>query len=164
MLSRTAEYAVRAIVVLARHYGDRPVSGQDVAAILGAPRNYLSKTLQMLARRGLLTSVRGPGGGFSLARAPETISVADVADVFADERTNSARCLLDGSACDRTNPCSAHHRWSEITLGRRSPLLQTAIGELCGIENGKVENAAVQPGRRANRAGGRTHPKQESQS
>lgn len=132
MLSRTAKYAVRAVVVLARHYGKRPVSAGEIASILGAPRNYLSKTLLALTRRGILTSARGPGGGYALAVAPHAISVADIADVFADPMPEAARCLLDDSPCDPKHPCSAHRRWTEITLGAHASMRRTAIGNLCG--------------------------------
>lgn len=131
MLSRTAGYAVRAVVLLARHYGERPLSADEIASTLGAPRNYLSKTLNALTHRGILTSARGPGGGYALAVSPDALSVADIADVFADARPDGARCLLDDSLCDPRDPCSAHRRWTEITLSAREPLLRTAIGELC---------------------------------
>ena len=131
MLSQTANHAVRAVVVLARHYGVRAVSADEIASILGAPRNYLSKTLNALTRRGILTSARGPGGGYSLAVAPSALSVADIADVFADCRLTAARCLLGDSLCDPDNPCSAHRRWTRLTNTAREPLLRTAIGELC---------------------------------
>ena len=131
MLSRTAEYAVRAVIVLAAHYGKRAVSADDIASLLGAPRNYLSKTLNTLVRRGVLTSARGPGGGFSLAVAPQVLTVGDVVEVFADARPDGARCLLRDAACDQTRPCSAHLRWTEVTTGAREPLLRTTIGELC---------------------------------
>ena len=105
MLSRTVEYAVRAVIVLARHYGERLVSADEIASILGAPRNYLSKTLNTLTRRGILTSARGPGGGYALAVAPSELSVADITDVFADARPEVARCLLADTPCDPTHPC-----------------------------------------------------------
>jgi Rrf2 family protein len=132
MLSRTAEYAVRAVIVLARHYGERLVGADEIASILGAPRNYLSKTLNTLTRRGILTSARGPGGGYALAMAPSELSVADIADVFADSRPEIARCLLADKPCDPAHACSAHTRWTDITISAREPLLRTAIAELCG--------------------------------
>ena len=127
---------MRAVVLLARHYGERPVSADEIASRLGAPRNYLSKTLNALTHRGILTSARGPGGGYALAIAPNALSVADIADVFADAKPGGARCLLDDSLCDPTHPCSAHRRWTEIALNAREPLLRTAIGELCADEHG----------------------------
>ncbi len=132
MLSRTAEYAVRATIVLASHFGERSVNVDEIASILGAPRNYLSKTLHALARRGILTSTRGPGGGFSLAVAPSVLTIADVVDVFAEAKPTLARCLQREAPCDPAHPCSAHQRWTQITLGAREALLRTVISELCG--------------------------------
>ena len=145
MLSRTAEYAVRAVVLLARHYGERHVRADEIASVLGAPRNYLSKTLNALTHRGILTSARGPGGGYALAIAPNVLSVADVADVFADTRPGGARCLLDDSPCNQTHPCAAHRRWTDISLSAREPLLRTAIGELCGTREQRTRSAVGRP-------------------
>ncbi len=133
MLSRTAEYAVRAVVVLARTHGGS-LSAGEIASILGAPRNYLSKTLSTLARRGILRSTRGPGGGYALAVAPGGLSVADIADVFADISPEYARCLLGDSPCDPQRPCVAHRRWVGITVSARDVLLRTPIGALCEDE------------------------------
>lgn len=140
MLSRTVEYAVRAVVVLAREYGHRPISAEELAGTLGAPRNYLSKTLLVLVRRGIVTSTRGPGGGYALAVSPDTLTVADVADVFRDARPTGARCLLSEHPCDPADPCAAHRRWNEITLGMSGPLLYTAIGELCGESRTRMDS------------------------
>ncbi|MEO7456906.1 MAG: Rrf2 family transcriptional regulator [Gemmatimonadaceae bacterium] len=141
MMPRTAEYAVRAAVLLARHYGERRVSADEIATVLGAPRNYLSKTLNALVRSGVLTSMRGPTGGFSLAKTPELISVADVIDVFADAEPAAARCVLEDRPCDSLFPCAAHRRWVTITRIAREPLVATTIGELCG--NHRWTNAHI---------------------
>lgn len=142
MLSKTAEHAVRAVIVLAREYGSRPVSAEEIAAILGAPQNYLSKTLNALARRGVLTSARGPNGGFSLAVSPDRLTVADVVDVFAATNVTSARCVLRDGKCDPSHPCAAHLRWTELTSTAREPLLRTTISELCETQ-GATAGAGV---------------------
>jgi Rrf2 family protein len=141
MLSRTAGYAVRAVIVLARAHGERAVSAEEIASILGAPHNYLSKTLNALARRGVLTSVRGPGGGFALAVAPDVLTVADIVEVFGDATVHGPRCVLRDSECDPVHPCAAHQRWTELTLDAREPLLRTAISELCGVNRPAVAAA-----------------------
>ena len=133
MLSRTAEYAVRAVIVLAREYGQRAVSADEIASILGAPHNYLSKTLNVLARRGILTGARGPGGGFSLAVAPDVLTVADIVEVFSDANADDARCVLRDSPCDPAHPCGVHGRWTALTRSAREPLLRTVISELSGV-------------------------------
>lgn len=137
MLSRTANYAVRAVVVLARHYGERSMSADELAATLGAPRNYLSKTLNALTRSGILTSARGPGGGYALAVAPNALSVAAIADVFSEARPD-ARCVLDNTRCHPDTPCSAHHRWTRITEDARALMRHTVIGDLCGSRHTDV--------------------------
>jgi Rrf2 family iron-sulfur cluster assembly transcriptional regulator len=132
MLSRTADYAVRAAVLLARHRGERLVSADEIASVVGAPRNYMAKTLNVLVRRGILTSMRGPGGGFALAVPADILTVSAVIDVFADVRPPAARCLLEDRACNLDAPCSAHGRWMTITRIARGPLVEMTIGELCG--------------------------------
>jgi len=140
MLSRTADYAVRAAVLLARHHGERLVGADEIASVVGAPRNYMAKTLNALVRRGVLTSMRGPGGGFALAVSPDALSVATVIDVFADTRPVVARCLLEDRPCDPDAPCSAHRRWMTITRIARDPLLTTTIGDLCGPHCSSASN------------------------
>ena len=71
MLSRTSQYALRAILYLADQPVERSVRAIDVAENLDVPANYLSKILHTLARSGLLISERGPRGGFRLARDVE---------------------------------------------------------------------------------------------
>jgi Rrf2 family protein len=141
MLSRTAEYAVRAVVLLARQHDERALRADEIADRLGAPRNYLSKTLNALARSGVLSSARGPGGGFALAMPPEQLSIADIIDVFADEQPVIARCLLGDAPCDASHPCAAHRRWSAITIQAREPLLRTTIAQLCGEVPTRVPSA-----------------------
>lgn len=131
-MSRTAEYAVRAVVVLAHHFGRRPVSAHELASLLGAPRNYLSKTLNALARGGILTSARGPGGGFSLATPPDALTIGAVVDVFDGIGHGERWCLLRDAPCGPSNACTAHRRWSAITTASRDSLRLTAVSDLCG--------------------------------
>src|SRR5687767_10087942 len=98
VLTRTAEHALRALLVLARHGNERPLSAETIAELTGAPSNYLSKTLIALARAGLVHSTRGRSGGFVLATTPESITVANIADVFA-EPSRTRQCLLGTGRC-----------------------------------------------------------------
>lgn len=79
MLSRTAEYALRAVLWVAAH-ADRPRTAQQIAEGTGVPAGYLSKVLQQLARTGLLRAQPGPHGGFALARPVEELTVLAVTD------------------------------------------------------------------------------------
>ena len=132
MLSKTAELAIRAVVVLADHYGLRLVSTDEIASQVGAPRNYLSKTLHALVRGGVLTSVPGPGGGFRLAMSPDELPLATIVDVFTDPRARRRACLFGHRPCDPVHPCSAHERWTALVTVAREPLTSTTVAALRG--------------------------------
>jgi Rrf2 family protein len=129
LLSSTADYALRAILFLAQRHGEAAVPADEVARATGAPRNYMAKTLNALARAGFLTSARGPLGGFCLARSPGALSIAQVIDCF-DEPRPLRQCLLGTRACDPLRPCTAHHRWSAITGARRAAFDGTTVADL----------------------------------
>ena len=129
MLSATSDYALRAILILARSYGRRPMRADEIAKATGAPRNYLAKTLNAMAKAGLVTSARGPQGGFVLAVAPDALPIARVVDLF-DEPRPQGYCLLGARPCDPRRPCAAHHRWTAITAARRAPLATTMVADL----------------------------------
>lgn len=129
MLSQTADHALRATLVLARHRGEGPVRVERIAAATGAPRNYLSKTLYALTKAGIVTSARGPAGGFTLAVAPEALTLARVIDCFDGPRVQT-RCLLGTGPCDAARPCAAHQRWTTIAHTCRASLTATTVADL----------------------------------
>lgn len=129
MVSRTSEHALRAILYLAQHVGQGPVRAESIAEALGAPRNYLSKTLHQLAKQGLVHGTRGPHGGFVLAVPAAELSVARVVASFEDEGP-APMCLLGGRRCDAAAPCTAHRRWTAIQHAARRPLHSTTIADL----------------------------------
>ena len=82
MLSKTAEYALRAAVWLASE-ADRPASADQLAEVTKVPRRYLHKVLQDLVRAGLVRSQPGPGGGYSLCVPPEKLTILAVVNSVA---------------------------------------------------------------------------------
>lgn len=131
MLSITADHALRAVLMLARIPADHSMRADAVAEAIGAPRNYLAKTLNALAKSGILHSARGPSGGFSLAIAPQDLTIARVTQLF-DERPRTGVCLLSKRACDATNPCAAHVTWTNITASALQAIEHTTIADLLG--------------------------------
>jgi Rrf2 family transcriptional regulator, iron-sulfur cluster assembly transcription factor len=129
MLSQTAEYALRAALYLARCADRRPVTAETIAHELGAPANYLSKTLHVLAKAGIVEGVRGPNGGFRLVPSPSELTVARVVEIF-DERVQSPSCVLGGGACNPDAPCDAHVRWLGVTRAMHAPLTSTTVADL----------------------------------
>jgi Rrf2 family protein len=129
VLSNSADYALRAVLVLSRSFGERAIHAEEIADATGTPRNYMSKILNLLAKAGVVTSSRGPTGGFTLAVSPTNITVAQVIDVF-DEPKNHTRCLLGNGPCRPEKPCGAHNCWSGVLTQRREPLLATTLNDL----------------------------------
>lgn len=128
ILSQTAVYALKAVLHLAGAGNDRPVRVDDIAGALEVPRNYLSKILHVLAREGVLTSTRGPHGGFRLGRPPGEVSLASVIEHF-DDITTASGCLLGRARCSDENPCAAHERWKSVSASVRGFLRETTIGD-----------------------------------
>jgi Rrf2 family protein len=107
MISQTVEYALRAAVHLANS-APRAQTTDQVAEATRVPKAYLSKVLQGLRRGGLVQSQRGIGGGITLARSPETISIFDV--VSAVEPIPRIRTCPLGLATHGVRLCPLHSR------------------------------------------------------
>ncbi|MFH5804256.1 Rrf2 family transcriptional regulator [Alienimonas sp. DA493] len=104
MLSKTAEYALRAVAFLADLSGG-PASAGLLAERTKVPRRYLHRVLQDLAAADLVTSRPGPGGGYSLAKTPAEVSILDVVNAVSPiERIRS--CPLGLSS--HTELCPLH--------------------------------------------------------
>jgi Rrf2 family protein len=77
-ISARADYAMRALLTIAAHGGDQPVTGEQIAAAQDLPRKFLESILTALRKAGIVVSQRGPVGGYRLARPAEQITLADV--------------------------------------------------------------------------------------
>ena len=131
MLSQTAEYALRAVLAVAEAGSEQPVGAARLAARLGIPQNYLSKTLHQLARAGVLESTRGKAGGFRLARPAGKISLLEVVSPF-DDVTGRRTCLMGQPVCSDHNSCAAHERWKEVAERTAEFFKETSVADLAG--------------------------------
>lgn len=129
-LSDTAEYALRAAIYLAGHEGEW-VRVDEIAQATRVPRNYLSKTLHVMAREGVLRSTRGPQGGFQLARPASETTVLAVVGLF-EAVGPGRRCVLGRPSCSDARPCAAHWRWKPVAEQIRDFLSGTTLSSLAG--------------------------------
>jgi len=127
LLSQTTEYAVRAMLFIAAREPSA-VRASELARSLELPRNYLGKTLGALARVGLLSSTRGPSGGFRLGRAADSITLIDITHAFAP--ATARRCLLGLGPCGQNPGCPVHHRWLPSAQAIDHFFATTTIAEL----------------------------------
>lgn len=145
MLSRTADHALRAVLFLAQREGEGPVPAARIAEALGAPANYMSKTLQSLARTGVVEGLRGPTGGFRLSVPAAELTVMRVVEAF-DEQERRSRCLLGDRPCDDDAPCAAHVSWTAIVAASRGPLLRTTVADLLRTDRDGITDPSLIPG------------------
>ncbi len=114
-MSRTAGYALNAVIEIARRGGGRdPVPASGVAEELDIPFSYLAKILKSLAHEGILRSERGRTGGFSLARQPAEIRLIEVVAPF-DALGRERECLLGRGTCSELGGCPVHREWCEVS-------------------------------------------------
>ena len=130
MLSNTAEYALRAMVHLARQDQCSAVLGRDLAESSKVTANYLSKILLSLKKAGLVAAVRGSGGGYRLQKPAETIRLVEIVELFDHERAHP-RCLLDfDQECSDHDACTAHERWKIVRLTYVDFLRATSLADI----------------------------------
>lgn len=134
-LSTRGRYAVMAMADLAGHSeGDRPVPLADISLRQGISLSYLEQLFAKLRRGALVKSMRGPGGGYRLARPASETRIADII-LAVDEPIKATRCR-DGSSkgCLGTNGrCLTHDLWEE--LGRQIHVFLASVTLADVIEN-----------------------------
>jgi len=134
MLTQTGEYALRALVYMARK-GEEGYSGvKEIAASTGVPANYLAKILQQLARAKVLESQKGFGGGFKVARKLSKISLMDIIDPL--ERVDKFRqCVLGQRLCNDQVACPLHHTWKAISGQYLGSLTHTSLQDIADFRS-----------------------------
>lgn len=109
-VSRKIDYALRAMIHLAGLPHGRLVSHKELADRLSLPKDFTAKIMKTLSERGLVSSVRGPHGGFKLAKSPQCISMLDV--IEATEGPVSLNVCLDSkSSCAVSESCTMYDVW-----------------------------------------------------
>ena len=112
-LTTKGRYAVTAMLDLALHVESGPVSLADISERQGISISYLEQLFAKLRRRQLVSSVRGPGGGYRLSRPGEEINVAEVI-AAVDESVDATRCGGQGD-CQEGDTCLTHHLWCDLS-------------------------------------------------
>ncbi len=112
-LTTKGRYAVTAMLDLALHYGDGPITLADIAQRQGISLSYLEQLFSRLRKRSLVASVRGPGGGYSLGKEAGEIFVGEVISAV-DENMDTTRCH-GAHNCQNNERCLTHDLWSDLS-------------------------------------------------
>jgi len=129
VITRATEYAIRTVIFLAQQPRGEIVLKKDICRTQEVTPAFLTKILQPLIKSGIVSSQRGVGGGFLLARDPQEITLLDLLE--AEEgplRLNV--CLVDKANCDRDLFCAVHKVWSEAQSEMMRVLKSRSIADL----------------------------------
>ena len=113
LFSRACEHGIRAMLHLASQPERQMVLVRDIAEALDIPCPFLSKVVQTLARRGLINSHKGRGGGITLSRPARDITLLEVVEAL-DGPGLTQTCVLGLPECSDAAPCPLHQKWGKI--------------------------------------------------
>lgn len=139
MLSNTSKYAIRAMIYLALNAGlETKIGIKKISGDLNIPSPFLAKILQVMAKHKLLSSTKGPNGGFSLGKDPHKITLYEIVTVI-DGNDIFDKCLISFRSCHEENiPCPVHNKYEPIRNEIMKLFQQQDIGDLAN--NIKTQN------------------------
>ncbi|HEY8554957.1 MAG TPA: Fe-S cluster assembly transcriptional regulator IscR [Burkholderiales bacterium] len=138
-LTTKGRYAVTAMLDLALRHNRGSVTLADIARRQGISLSYLEQLFAKLRRSGLVESVRGPGGGYSLARPPSEISVAEII-LAINENIDATRCGGQRN-CQDDQPCLTHQLWEDLSARIYEFLNGITLGDL--VQRPQVQQVAL---------------------
>jgi Rrf2 family protein len=127
----SGKYAIRAMAyIAAREDPTEPISAAEVAEAETIPPYYLAKVLQDLARAGILSSVRGRGGGFKMLREPHEIHVMEILQAVENIKKLTTDCVLGLDDCNADVPCPMHSTWETFRDRLLGQLADMTVADL----------------------------------
>ena len=130
MLSNTSKYALRALIYLALYTSpEKKIGIREISAELGIPTPFLGKILQVLARRNILNSAKGPHGGFNLKKAAIDISMMEIVEII-DGTDSFDTCVIRTAKCNHSAPCSVHDKIAPLRREIKNLFLTETIADL----------------------------------
>jgi Rrf2 family iron-sulfur cluster assembly transcriptional regulator len=129
IFSRQCEYAIQGVLYLALKPPGEMTSSLEMTKRLDIPYHFLAKILQNLARKGLLTSLKGPSGGFTLSLPAQDITLFHIVEAI-DGTDFANKCVLGFHECSPNTPCAVHERWSCYREGIYNMLISKSIAEM----------------------------------
>jgi Rrf2 family protein len=143
-LTKRGDYAVRAMLALARGSGNGLLSARRIATAMSIPVRFLPQVLTDLQRGGLVEAAPGRAGGYRLARDASTISLLEVIEaVEGDSRRQS--CVLRGGPCGLDGTCDVHEVFFTGQEALRSHFARSMLSELAAPATADALGAAGQP-------------------
>lgn len=133
-VSTRVRYAARALSELARNWRDgKPLKLSEIAKRQGISKKYLEQLFLPLRAAGIVVSVRGPSGGYKLAKDPKDLTFFELTKIL-EGSVWLLDCLVSKDACPRSKSCKAQKVWRKVNESLHNALKSTTIADL--ISNG----------------------------
>ena len=134
MLSNTCKYGIRAVIYLAMNTkGDEKIGIKRISEDLNIPTPFLGKILQSLAKKKLLSSTKGPRGGFGLGKEPDSISLLDIV-LIIDGEDMFNNCIISNVPCrdfeSGKTSCPVHRKLAPIRNKLKDLFKKESIGSI----------------------------------
>ena len=114
LYSKSAEYAIQAMIYLAETKPEKPVMIRKIAAEYNIPYHFLAKIMQTLVKQRLIKAVRGRTGGVLLAKDPKKIFLNDIVYAIDGLPPEKEQCIVGLDLCTDDAPCPLHDQWKPI--------------------------------------------------
>ncbi|NNF01267.1 MAG: Rrf2 family transcriptional regulator [Bacteroidia bacterium] len=129
MISKSSKYGIRAAMYLGIHSSEEnKISPQELSDALQLPKHSLGKILQEMVRRGIISSVKGPNGGFYLTDKNKMQKLGAIVECFDGEFSLSS-CVLGFPECGPENPCYMHEHVVKVRKGMKTMFNKTTINQ-----------------------------------
>ena len=130
MISTKGRYAIRLMLDLAMNYAGEPIRLKDVAQRQNISEKYLESIVKLLVKGGVLTGIRGKGGGYRLNSAPEQIRIGQIL-LLTEGTLSPVACLTEGaSPCERMAECRTRSMWQGLDQVIQNYLNQYTLSDL----------------------------------
>ncbi|MEE8335566.1 MAG: Rrf2 family transcriptional regulator [Candidatus Neomarinimicrobiota bacterium] len=133
LYSKSAEYAIQAMIYLAEKNDPKPVMVGEIAKAYGIPQQFLAKIAQSLVKQRLLFAVRGRNGGLKLARSAEDILLNQIVFAIDGPPPEEDICVIGLDYCSDDAPCPLHHQWKPIRKQIRTLLEEENLAQLARV-------------------------------
>ena len=137
-ISTKIRYGARAMLELAYHYGEGPIELKEIAKKENISLKYLEQVINPLRAAGLVKSIRGSKGGYSLAKPPSDICLYDVVETL-EGPLNLLECLRDPKVCQKVPSCVTRDIWEEVSEAISKIFYSVTLEEMVNRKRDKEE-------------------------
>ncbi len=127
-ISKATDYALLFLTNLAKQPG-RKWSVREASEELGISRRFLANIIHQLARKGIIVTTKGAGGGVTLQRSPESLTIGEIVTVFEGE-VNLISCVSADNGCEREENCGMRSFWTTLSKSIENTMYGTTIDRL----------------------------------